>query len=76
MRITKGSKVYVMQELYNASNEVWAQVNVNGSTGYMMSKFLTADPPDATYKVTCCGMSWPQVQKIREVCPPAEVQKE
>ena len=39
-RIAKGSKVYVLQESYNNSNEVWALINVDGSYGYMMSKFL------------------------------------
>nr|MBR4282064.1 MucBP domain-containing protein [Clostridia bacterium] len=39
-RIPKGAKVYVLQESYNHSNEVWALVNVDGTYGYMMSKFL------------------------------------
>jgi hypothetical protein len=29
-----------------------------------------------TYKVTCYGMRWEQVQQIREVCPTADIQKE
>ena len=29
-----------------------------------------------TYKVTCRGMSWTQVQAIREICPTADVEKE
>ena len=33
-------------------------------------------PTDPTYKVTCFGMSWDQVQKIREVCPTATVERE
>ena len=33
-------------------------------------------PTDPTYKVTCYGMSWDQVQKIREVCPTATVERE
>ena len=39
-RIDRNSKVYVLQELYNDKNEVWAMVNINGQEGYMMSEFL------------------------------------
>ena len=39
-RVNRNTKVYVLQESYNDKNEVWAMVNVDGRTGYMMSKFL------------------------------------
>lgn len=39
-RISKGTRLYVLQENYNSNNEVWALVNVDGTYGYMMSKFL------------------------------------
>ena len=37
----------------------------------------TAAPDqDVTYTVTCRGMTWSQTQKIRDICPTAEVAKE
>ncbi len=39
-RLSKNSKVFVLQEMYNSKNEVWAMVNVDGRIGYMMSSFL------------------------------------
>ncbi len=39
-RIKNGSKVYVLKEIRNSRNEVWAEVIVNGDYGYMMSSFL------------------------------------
>jgi len=35
-----------------------------------------SDPKEPTYKVTCYGMTFEQVQKIREICPTADVGKE
>ena len=32
--------------------------------------------PPETYRVTCNGMTWKQVQAIREVCPTADVSRE
>lgn len=34
------------------------------------------EPKDPTYKVICYGMTFEQLQRIREVCPTAEVHKE
>ncbi len=39
-RIGKNTKVYVLQELHNSKNEVWAMVNIGGRIGYMRSDFL------------------------------------
>lgn len=39
-RMGKNSKVFVLQEMYNNKNEVWAMVNVDGRIGYMMSSYL------------------------------------
>ena len=39
-RVKLGAKVYVLEELYNDKNEVWARVIVDGQEGYMMSSFL------------------------------------
>lgn len=39
-RLGRNDKVYVLKEVRNGKNEVWAQVIVNGQEGYMMSKFL------------------------------------
>lgn len=54
----------------------WREIIFGDSGGYMMSEFLTTDSPDVRYTVKCCGMTWKQVQKIRETCPTAEVSKE
>ena len=34
------------------------------------------EPHETTYTVKCDGMTWAQVQQIREVCPTASVEKE
>lgn len=39
-RLSKNTKVFVLTEMYNDKNEVWAMVNVDGRIGYMMSSFL------------------------------------
>ena len=39
-RLNKNEAAYVLKEVRNGSNEVWAHVIVNGQEGYMMSKFL------------------------------------
>ena len=39
-RMSRNSKVFVLQELYNDKHEVWAMVNVDGRIGYMMSSYL------------------------------------
>lgn len=39
-RLGKNEKVYVLKELRNSKNEVWAHVIVNGREGYMMSQYL------------------------------------
>jgi uncharacterized protein YgiM (DUF1202 family) len=39
-RLGRNDKVYVLKEVRNSKNEVWAQVIVNGQEGYMMSEFL------------------------------------
>ena len=40
-RLGRTDEVYVLQELYNDKNELWAMVNVDGRIGYMMSEFLS-----------------------------------
>ena len=44
--------------------------------GRIQCVFAFIPGEDPTYKVICRGMSWDQVQKIREACPTAEVEKE
>ncbi len=39
-RLNRNETAYVLKEVRNEKNEVWAQVIVNGKEGYMMSKFL------------------------------------
>ena len=39
-RLNRNETAYVLKEVRNDKNEVWAQVIVNGKEGYMMSKFL------------------------------------
>ena len=39
-RLNKNEKVYVLKEVRNEKNEVWAEVIIDGQTGYMMSKFI------------------------------------
>lgn len=62
--------------LAGADIDGWRQVIYGGVGGYMMSEFLTTESPDVKYTVKCFGMTWKQVQKIRETCPTAEVTKE
>lgn len=65
--------------LAGADIDGWRQVIYGGTGGYMMSEFLTYEAyqsPDVTYKVICEGMTFKQVQKIRETCPTAYVEKE
>ncbi len=40
-RLGRSDRVFVLQEMYNEKNEVWAMVNVNGRIGYMMSEFIS-----------------------------------
>ena len=56
-----------------------ANLDPDGVVGYKTWKALDAAEarePVQLYTVTCLGMSWGQVQRIREICPMAEVQKE
>ena len=39
-RLNRNETAYVLKEVRNDRNEVWAHVIVNGQEGYMMSKFL------------------------------------
>ena len=54
----------------------WREIIHGDEGGYMMSQFLTTEPPDVTYRVVCEGMTFSQMRKIMEICPTAEVMKE
>lgn len=62
--------------LAGADIDGWREIIHGDDGGYMMSRFLTAESPEAKYKVICYGMSWKQVQEIRKTCPTADVEKE
>ncbi len=47
-RLGRSDRVYVLQELYNEKNEVWAMVNVGGRIGYMMSEFIDVMSQEAS----------------------------
>ena len=53
-----------------------AGLDPDGVVGQKTWKALDAGAPEPRYTVICAGMSWDQVQEIREVCPTAEVTKE
>lgn len=54
----------------------WREIIHGDDGGYMMSEFLTSDPPGAKYKVICTGMSWSQAMEIRKICPAATMEIE
>ena len=54
----------------------WREIICGDDGGYMMSQYLTADPPGVTYRVVIDGVTWEKYRKIMEICPLAEAYKE
>ena len=52
------------------------ELSPDGVVGRLTWAALDEGAPVQKYKVTCQGMTWEQVQRIREVCPTADVAKE